>query len=135
MSERAPDPPERELRRIDPPLTITSRLLAGLRMEGAGTVHVEPLHRDEDGRVVYRWYVDGPNGEELGCGEDIRSGAGDDVDYRETVGNLLAFLHACAESRRYGGEGAALFDEIVGAWAEQYDDAIEVALLELDYQS
>lgn len=133
MGESQP-PPERARYELHPPLIITSRLLGGMRIEGAGTVHVEPLHRDEEGRVVYRWIVDDNEGHELGRGEDLRTGVADDVDHREVICTLLSFLATCGESRRMDGENADLFDEPVGSWCEEHQDEIDLAFTEL-YES
>ncbi len=116
---------------VPAPLHISSRLMAALTIPGAGTVHVSADRRDGEGRVVYSYVLEDADGRHLVTGEDLRSGVGADVDYRATVGTLLSFLSAAAESSE-GSESAEIFSPEVTAWARENATEIEGATLDLE---
>ncbi|SKK38881.1 hypothetical protein [Mycobacteroides abscessus] len=62
---------------------------------------------------------------------DLRSGVGADADTEHLSRDLLGFLYACAESRKYFaefgvGENVDLFPEHVGQWAESVSDELSI---------
>jgi hypothetical protein len=70
-------------------------------------------------------------------GSDLRSGAGDPVDPRKAMANLVGFLGAAAEAYRAGMHGQAsensgLFPPDVAEWAHQHDDELAALGLELE---
>jgi hypothetical protein len=77
---------------VRPPLFISSRLMAALRIEGVGTIHLCADRCDQENRVVYRYIVEDADGCQLGSGCNFRSGVGADVDYTRTMCALLALL-------------------------------------------
>jgi hypothetical protein len=67
---------------------------------GAVTASVEFDRYDIDG-VQYRWEIT-CDGETLASGDDLRSGAGDDVHHAKMLASLLTFASAAVESFDYG---------------------------------
>lgn len=116
---------------VPQPLFISSRLMAALKVDDAGTLHVAELRRDHEGRIVYRYIIEDAEGRVLEEGSDLRSGAGADVDYRFAVTALLSFLGACAESWP-DGENVDLFTAQAGEWAHQHSDELAMAQIELE---
>ena len=119
--------------KILPPLRITSRLMAGVKI-GEATVSIEYAHT-LDGRQVYRWLIDLASGGEF-QGEDLRSGAGGGT-LQEGLENLLCFLGAFAESRKWcNGDcedgNCRLFPEGLSEWAVQNSDEIDMLECELE---
>ena len=123
---------------LAPPLFISSRLMAAVRVgDAGGTVHIEPRGRDHVDRAVWRYVIEDNDGTILDDGTDLRSGVGDDFDARKTMATLLGLLGAAAESYRYTmygqtSENVDLFPPDVTEWAYQYDDELAALALELD---
>lgn len=117
---------------VESPLYISSRLMAALDLPGAGTIHVHAETRDAEGRVVYRYVVEGEDGSVVAQGDDLRSGVGVPVDYRDAVGTLLAFLSHAAEQydhwdvdgRGDPPDGWAFGSREVCEWAYMHDSEI-----------
>lgn len=108
---------------IHPPLVITPRLMAGIRVAD-GWVAVEPIGRAEYGRVVWRYVIDAPGIEHEGT--DL-SGASHDP--ARAVSDLLAFLEHSADADD-GEEGSDLFPANVRQWARDNADEIGMARFE-----
>lgn len=112
------------------PFKIAPRLLPCLEVEGA-TLSLEFVGCAEN-RMVFRWYVDLPDGQGF-SGADLRSGA-QGATTQQMFGTFLAFLGACAESYRWWmGKGMGpddkpenldLFPEPVAEWAYGADDEL-----------
>lgn len=124
---------------VPAPLFISSRLMAALKVEGAGTIHVGHVGTDRDGRQGFEWVIEDAEGHELETGGDLRSGCGDDVDYRKTMATLLSFLTTAAEAYRWNmshGDGASensdLFCPAVMEWAYMNDSELQYAEIELE---
>jgi hypothetical protein len=123
---------------LAPPLFISSRLMAAVRVgDAGGTVHIEPRGRDHEDRAVCRYVIEDSDGAVLDDGTDVRSGVRDDFDARKMMGTLLGFLGAAAESYRYTmhgqtSENVDLFPPDVTEWAYQHDDELAALALELD---
>lgn len=115
------------------PLFISSRLMAALRLEDGSQIHLSASHRDSDGRVVYEWIIDDPDGRTVATGTDLRSGCYAEVNYTDTMGSLLSFLGACAESLAYGpeGENADLFPVSAHAWITDHAEELDYLAYEL----
>lgn len=116
------------------PFKISSRLLPCVEIGGA-TVSLSHVGY-AGGRMVFRWFIDLPNGEEY-SESDLKSGC-QGASLQEMFGTLLAFLGACADSRRYAavsgreGENTNLFPEAVGAWAEENEGEISALQYEIE---
>ena len=116
------------------PFKISPRLLPGLFIGGAW-VSLEHVGNAGD-RMVYRWYIDLPDGQEH-SEADLKSGC-QGADLQSMFCTLLAFLGACAESRGYSartgreGENSDLFPEEVGAWAEEHSDEIDMIRCDIE---
>lgn len=117
------------------PLFISARLMAALKIDGAGTLHLEALGRD-GGRVTYRYVVEDEQGRILAQGNDLSSGVGASIDYRATMGTLLSFLGAAAESYDYRAEypdtSDDLFPDACMEWAYMHADELAIAHMELE---
>lgn len=111
------------------PLIIGPRLVPALRIEGA-TLSLDAIERDAEGRVVYRWWIDLPDGT-THTGADLRSGCLSPVDYRATMASLLSFLSACGESDE-GGENFDLFPAPVQDWCQTNSDELQMLSIELE---
>jgi hypothetical protein len=121
---------------LKPPFMISSRLLPGLKVAD-GSLSLEALRRNREGRIVYRWYADIPAGEF--SEKDLKSGSGADVDYQNVFGDFLSFLSAAAESYAYGlrmqgdfGENVDLFPRPVVEWAHKHSEEIDTLQLEIE---
>ncbi|WAL67127.1 hypothetical protein ORV05_04885 [Amycolatopsis cynarae] len=117
------------------PLFISSRLMAALRIDGVGTLHVNAENRDSDGRVVYAYVVENSEGTELETGFDLRSGVGADVDYSAAMGTLLSFLEHAADVYRAGmcaNTEESSFSAAVQEWA--YLNSEEISAARADFE-
>ncbi len=127
----------RNMTAVPAPLHISARLMAALTIEDVGTLHLHAEHRDAEGRVVYRYVVEDVDGTVLADGTDLSSGVGADTDYVATMGTLISFLTAAAESADYAdgtgghGENADLFPAACVQWAQQHTDELEMSALDL----
>jgi hypothetical protein len=104
---------------------------------GAGTLHVAPVRRDSEDRVVWRYVIEDATHRELVRGEDLRSGSGDEVDPAKAMETLVSFLAAAAEAYRASMSGRAsehaeLFPEPVMEWAYVHDDDLASVAVELE---
>lgn len=113
------------------PLTITPRLLAGVRV-GDAFISIEPTgRRDSAGRTIWR-YID--RGSEEHTGEDLRTHGG----RQEALESLLTFLSAAAESYAYTlrtsrrSDNENLFPAMVTEWAHQYSNEISMLAYDLE---
>jgi hypothetical protein len=105
--------------------------------EEGGLLHVEPLRRDSESQVVWRYVIEDGDRRVLDEGADLRSGAGDPVDPRKAMATLVAFLGAAADEYRValrsdGGENAGVFPPNVAEWAYVHEDELASLSLELD---
>lgn len=119
------------------PCVITPRLMAGVQIGRESWVSISYAGgRDADGRVRYRYCIDGPDGLSYE-GDDVRSGCQVGT-LRDGLSSLLAFLGACGESvaytRRTGREGdnADLFPPAVAEWCDTFSDELSMAQIEVD---
>lgn len=122
---------------LHPPFCITSRLLAGVRI-GQTEISIEIGKETNDGRIRYRYHLDGPGIEHTG--DDLKSGVGGG-SLVQGMASLLSFLGAAAESYRYcrmdwdkigEDDNASLFPREVTEWAYQNDDEISMLQLEIE---
>lgn len=126
---------------LKPPAIITARLMCGVKV-GDAYISIEPTHRDDERRVVFRYFIDFPDGtEHADC---VRSGVGAKPDVQNALATLLTFLGAAEESYAHrmrtdptatepdpdGNEG--LFPPRVTEWAYQYSDEISMLGIELE---
>lgn len=114
------------------PVIITSRLLPGLRIDGA-ELSIEFGGHTEEGRVKYHYFIDIP-GIKTYENDDIKSGRGGGT-LQEGLASLVAFLSAAGESFRYSGkdgENADLFPTKVVQWAAEHGDELSMLSSELD---
>ena len=120
--------------RIESPGLISSRLLPSIVVGGA-TIGIEYNGSSPDGRTVYRWTIDLPDGSEH-SGTDLRSGVGGG-SLQDGLESLLSFLAACGESVSYrertgrGGDNADMFPPAVGQWAAGCADDLALAESEI----
>ena len=118
---------------VESPLYISSRLMAALDLPGAGTIHVHAEMRDSEDRVVYRYVVESAGGAVVAEGDELRSGVGVPLDYRDAVVTLLAFLtHASEQYRAHMGDDDApadgwVFPRDACEWAYMHDAEIGMA--------
>ena len=119
---------------VSPPLFISSRLMAALTIEGdtGGIINLEHTGRSAEGRQTYRWLIETHDHVELGRGDDLSSGVGDEPDYTSMMETLLGFLGAGAESYGHtmrGGtsDNSDLFPAAVMEWAYMNDDELSRA--------
>lgn len=122
---------------LQSPFVIGPRLLPSLVIDD-GTLSLEYVRTDRDGRDVYRWYVDIPAGEFSAA--DIRSGCqGGSV--QEMFRSLLSFLSAAGESLRYcegqrrepdDDDNASMFPRPVTEWARYNSDELGMLAIEID---
>lgn len=130
--------PDDTTMRLRAPLFISARLMAAVKVgDGGGTLHIAPVRRDGEGRVVWRYVIEDGDHVVLDEGADLRSGVGDGVDARKGMANLVGFLGAAAEAYRVemngqASENAGLFPPDVSEWAYMHDD--ELASLGLDLE-
>lgn len=113
------------------PLLISARLMPAVRI-GTAWVSIEAMHRDHEGRVVYRYAIDTPDLSHEG--NDLHSGCGDNADaagVRRAMATLLSFLGACAEADDRG-DNADLFPANVKEWAEANADELALMQYELE---
>ena len=116
---------------LHPPFEIGPRLAPALRIaDSNGTAW---LTFDKG------FVIDLPDGSEHPI-LDYQPGAGG-RDLPAMFGDILAFLGACAESRSYAerkgksamdGENSSLFNEAVGAWAQQMSDELSMIQCEIE---
>ncbi len=117
---------------LKPPFAISSRLLPALKI-GDAWISLEAIGC-RDNRLVYRWYIDLPNGEEFS--EADLSSPRDDL--QEMFATLLDFLSACAEGIAYQtrtgreSENSDLFPAAVGQWATENSDEISILACEIE---
>ena len=126
---------------MESPLYISSRLMAALDVPGAGTIHVTWDRLDAENRVVYRYVVEAADGSVIAEGDDMRSGVGAPVDYRDAVGTLLAFLAFAADQYRThmgdddGPADGWVFPPDVCEWAYMNEAELLMAEADLDGSS
>jgi hypothetical protein len=124
--------------RLAAPLFISARLMAAVKVgDGAGTLHISPVRRDGEDRVVWRYVIEDGHGTVLDEAADLWTGSGDPVDPRKAMAALVGYLGAAAEAYRVGmhgqaSENADLFPPDVAEWAYMHDD--ELASLGLDLE-
>ncbi len=126
------------------PFTIGSRLLPALRI-GDAFLSLErddyaTAYQSPEGRDIFRWYVDLPDGTEHSAA-DLKSGC-QGCTVQEAFCSLLSFLDAAQESLAYQerhGRGevnddsnASLFPRPVVEWAHQHADEIGSLRLEIE---
>lgn len=123
--------------KLHPPFQISSRLMPALRIGDAWlSLNIGP--RNNEGRIQYVIWIDLPNGSEHEV-NDMRSGCGGG-SVQDGFANLLGFLSAAAESRRYregghgDGENEDLFVPAVVDWATENDDEISMLRCEIEEQ-
>jgi hypothetical protein len=122
---------------LSEPLKITSRLLVGFRA-GDGTVSIDIVGQQGDGRVVYRWFVDLDSGEEF-SGDDLRSGC-QGGDLADGLSSLCSFLAAFADAHDYAqhtgreSDCGDLFPLEMAEWAMGASDEISMVGCLIDEQ-
>lgn len=116
---------------LRPPLIITSRLMAGIKIEDS-TIHIEQTGNvGEYGKPQWRYIIDAPD---FTYRDTELYGWG---DTRQMMESLLSFLYAGAEAYEYErvtgreAENADLFPEHVNEWASFHSDIIMVLPEEL----
>lgn len=131
-------PWDRTLMRLAPPLSIGSRLMAAVEVGDDGSaLHIEPLHRDHEDRVVWRYIIEDGNRSELLEDTDLRSGSGAEVDAHEAMTTLVTFLGVAAEAHRWSlagesSEHADLFPPDVMAWAGDHENDLAALASDLE---
>lgn len=136
---------------VTPPMFISARLMAALKIEGAGTIHIHARNADplphelnRRDRIAYSCIIEDADGTVLYDGDGIRSGAGQDVDYAEAMATTLHFISHDADQYRAckgdwstrGEDGQPVWNEAVAEWAYQHDgDLFALEAYELDPES
>ena len=122
------------------PCVITSRLCAGLHVrDSAGlcelSIERAPVMGERrDGKPVWRWHIDLPNGEHH-TGDDL-AGWGDE---RSMLGSLCAFLSndgerysaAMRQGQELDGDDYS-FGAVVAEWAYSCSDELGMLSMELE---
>lgn len=125
---------------VESPMFISSRLMAALKIEDIGTIHVHAGDSD-GGRVAYNCIIEDADGNVLYDGDGIRSGVGSAVDYARAMATTLHFISHDADLYRLCmGDWATAdedhqpgFNEAVAEWAYQHDgDLFSLEAHELD---
>ena len=121
---------------LRPPMHISARLMAAIRVGHSTTIHITPVRRDPDDRVIWRYIIEDDH-QVLDDATDLRSGTGDPTDPRKAMVTLLGFLGAAAEAYRHtmtgqGSENADLFPPDLTEWAYEHDDELAALALELE---
>lgn len=121
--------------KVPAPLFISARLMAAYRIDDVGTLHIHADHYDGESRVVYEYVVEDADGTEIESGMDLRSGSGDEIDYRAMMATLCGFLSACGESVNYpgGGDDADMFSAACAAWCGEHEEDLSMAAFDLTY--
>ena len=107
---------------INPPCTITARLMAGLRIGENSFISIYRHGVSDDGRTIYGYYIDRPEGEYQAA--DLKSGVGGG-SLQGGLASLLCFLSASMEGYEYEqrtgrkSDNADLFPNDVLEWALQ----------------
>ncbi len=121
--------------KLSPPFSISSRLMAGLKI-GTGTVSVGYSDRRPDnGRIRYEFFIDAPDVEfsshSLQEGKNVKGGL------QKAFVDLLSFLSAAASDYRSNNrlvdpEGnSGLFPENVVVWAWGNEEEITDLIAEI----
>lgn len=112
------------------PIIITSRLLAGVAI-GEGTISIDYDGVSDDGRTIYRYYLDAPEIEYEG--NDLRSGAWGG-NLQSGLESLLSFMGAASEAWNYGenAENYDLFPHDVMEFCSRNADEISMLAIELE---
>ncbi len=118
-------------RNVLPPLYISSRLMAALHVENAGTLHLLYEGQDDEGRCQYHYLVEDINHQVLHEGHDLRSGVGGEVNYSAMMDALLSFLLAYAEGYVFESTENSSGDESFDEWCYLNDSELESAKLDL----
>lgn len=125
------------------PVIITSRLMAGLRLEDGAELSIGFGEETLDGRIAYDVWIDLPEAEVPADASrefhvtDMRSGVGR-ASLQEGLEALLAFLEAAAEAHGYRErtgrptENEDLFEAPIVAWAAGCADEIGCLRLGLE---
>lgn len=134
----ATGPWDRTLMHLGPPLFIGPRLMAATAVGDDGsTLHIEPLHRDHEDRVVWRYIIEDANRNELFADTDLRSGSGAEVDPHEAMTTLVTSLSVAADAHRWSLAGettehADLFPPDVMTWAGDHENDLEALACDLE---
>lgn len=116
---------------LSAPYEIGPRLMPALRMPDGSRVSITVDGQDIDGRIVYRWTIDGADGTELAAGRDLRSGAYAEPDVGAMFPSLASFLSAWVESFGYpDSENADLFPDSLRDWAERNAEELSMMTME-----
>lgn len=117
---------------LNAPFSISSRLMPALVVGGA-TLSLDYGHYDRDGRMVWKGFIDLPDGSEHEI-TDFRSGCGGGT-LQSGFENLCGFLSAAAESWNYAGEkgeNSDLFARPVVIWAAEHSDELSLLACEIE---
>lgn len=120
--------------KLNAPVIITARLMAGLKVGADSYISIEYAGHNAEGRTVYRYFIDTPDFEFTG--EDLKSGCGGG-NIQEGLSSLLSFLGAAAETFSYNGhegydEEDNTFPVHVAEWADNHEDDISMLSIELE---
>lgn len=123
---------------VHTPMFISSRLMAALKLDTAGTLHIEHIAFDQ-GRATYHYIIEDADRRVLFEGNELRSGVGSDVDYIGTMSSLLSFLESEADSycRTMGAsepQDGWQFNAKTAEWAYMHDDELAVAHDEIEHR-
>lgn len=123
--------------RLQAPVIITARLMAGVKVGDDAFISIEYAGNDRDGRNIYRYYIDAPSANFSVVNNDIKGWGG----LQEGLESLLSFLGAAAESYDYAKrmgkelsdtENGELFPANVTEWAYMNDSELSQLRLELE---
>ena len=120
---------------LSSPTIITSRLMAGVRVDDA-EISIEYDGTNHEGRTRYRYWID-IKGEPECTDNDLHSGVGGG-DLNNGLRSLLSFLSACGESVAYArqtgrtGENDGLFPKHVAAWCDANSDELTMLGIEVE---
>lgn len=111
---------------VPAPLHISSRLMAALHVENAGTLHLHYEGRDYEGRCQYHYVVTDENDQVIHEGKDLYSGCHSRVDYLRTMESLLSFLGHYGEEYQSTMEGDSFHE-----WCYLHDTELASAQFDL----
>lgn len=116
------------------PFMISSRLLPSIKIVNA-TISIEDINVDDQGKKVYKFYIDILNQKAYESSDLRGSVCGNESGHpiQEVMESLLNFLSASAEAYSYpDSDNRDLFPEYIMEWAYQNKEEIEIAFLEMN---
>lgn len=121
--------------KLTQPLIITTRLLPGVQI-GDGFVSIEEHGYSSDDRIVWKYYIDGPDWEY--SDHNLKSEVGGET-LQEGLALVLSSLESAVRLYEYNGlemddddRNVRMFPDYVTLWASRHSCKISMLWMELD---